>query len=141
VPNRSQGSYAVLLRDSTFLRYALSQSFVLGGLLSFVLGLPTALVRVLRGTLADFIIIQVTAITLFIVSANMAWRAAARFGAERLIAIGTALCALGAIGQLLYALLGGTSPLAMLILFAPVNIGSGCGATRVLPRRPCRWRR
>lgn len=122
---RAQGGYAVLLRDGTFLRYALSQAFVLGGLLTFVFGLPSVLVRVHGGTLGDFILIQVVAVLIFIVSANMAGRAAARFGAERMILFGTALCAVGATGQFLYSLAGGTEPLAVLALFAPVNIGLG----------------
>jgi hypothetical protein len=119
------GVRSTLLRDAIFLRYALSQAFVLGGLLTFVLGLPAVLVRVLGGTLADFIIVQVAAIMLFIASANMSSRVVGLVGTERTILLGTALCALGSAGQLAYALLGGVAPLAMLALFAPVNIGLG----------------
>jgi predicted MFS family arabinose efflux permease len=125
VGRRPEGSYAALLRDVTFLRYALSHAFVLGGLLTFVFGLPAVIVRVLDGTMGDFVLIQMAAIAMFIVSANVADRAATRFGAERIILSGTALCAAGAAGQLLYALAGGSSLLIVLALFAPVNIGLG----------------
>ncbi|HEV2567172.1 MFS transporter [Sphingomonas sp.] len=125
VSRRPQGSYAILLRDKRFLRYALSQAFVLGGLLTFVFGLPAVIVRVLGGTLTDFIVIQVAAIALFVAAANLAGRAVTRFGAERVILFGTGLCTVGGAGQLLYALAGGTSLSVILALFAPINIGLG----------------
>jgi predicted MFS family arabinose efflux permease len=125
IERRARGSYAALLRDPVFLRYALSQAFVLGGLLTFVFGLPAVLVRVFGGTLTDFITIQALAIVSFIVAANLAGRAVARFGAERMILIGTALCVVGASGQFLYALSGGAKPLIILALVVPVNIGLG----------------
>lgn len=125
VGRRTQGRYAVLLRDPVFLRYALSQAFVLGGLLAFVFGLPAILVRVFGGTLADFITIQLLAILIFIVAANMSGRLVSRYGAERMILLGTALCVIGSAGQLLYAGAGGMKPLLILALFTPVNIGLG----------------
>jgi MFS family permease len=125
VGRRAQGGYAALLRDATFLRYALSQAFVLGGLLVFVFGLPAVMVRVLGGTLGDFILVQPVAILLFIASANMSARVVARLGTERTILLGTALCVVGSTGQLAYALAGSSAPLVILALFAPVNIGLG----------------
>jgi MFS family permease len=125
VARRTRGSYTALLRDATFLRYALSHALVLGGLITFVFGLPPTIVRVLGGTLGDFIAIQFTAITTFIMAANVADRAVARFGAERMIVAGTALCVVGSAGQLFYAATGGTSLGVLLTLFIPVNIGLG----------------
>lgn len=125
VTRRTHGSYTALLRDATFLRYALSHAFVLGGLLTFVFGLPTTIVRVHEGTLGDFIAIQFTAIATFIMAANVAGRAVVRFGAERVIIVGTALCFAGSAGQLLYAATDGTSLGILLSLFIPVNIGLG----------------
>lgn len=125
VARRARGSYVALARDPVFLRYALSQAFVLGGLLTFVFGLPMVLVRVLGGKLADFITIQVLAILTFIVAANMAGRAVSRFGAERMILVGTALAVIGAVGQFGYAWTGGAEPLMILVLFAPLNFGLG----------------
>lgn len=125
VGRRARGSYLVLLSRPSFLRYAISQALVLGGLLVFVFGMPTVFVRVMGGSLSDFIIMQVTAIVTFIAAANMASRAVARFGAERVIGGGTLLAAVGAAAQLAYALAGGENALAITLLFIPANIGLG----------------
>ena len=122
---RPRGSYASLLSDPVYLRYALSQAFVLGGLLVFVFGAPAVLVRSFGGTLTDFIMMQVIGIPSFILAANVAGSLAAKFGAERMIAWGTALAGAGAVPMLAYALAGGTSALAVTVLFVPVNIGLG----------------
>jgi predicted MFS family arabinose efflux permease len=122
---RPRGSYAALLRDRVYLRYALSQAFVLGGLLVFVFGAPVVFVRSFGGTLADFIVMQVVGVTAFILAANAAASLAARFGVELMITSGTALAAAGAAALLTYALAGGTSALAVTALFVPVGIGLG----------------
>lgn len=122
---RPQGRYASLVRDPVFLRYALSQAFTLGGLLTFVFGMPAVFVRALDGTLTDFIVMQVCGIAGFMVAANLAGQAAARIGAERMIGIGTALAAAGALAVLVYALLGGRNPIAVTTLFLAVNTGLG----------------
>lgn len=125
VSRRGRGSYAELLRDPTFLRYALSQAAVLGGLLVFVFGMPTVFVRVHGGTLGDFIMMQLCGIATFILAANTSSHVGARLGAERVIALGTWLAAAGALGQFAYALSGGTSALVITALFVPVNGGLG----------------
>ncbi|MDD3800480.1 MAG: MFS transporter [Novosphingobium sp.] len=125
VRRRGQGSFLALLRDATFLRYALSQALVLGGLLVFVFGMPTVFVRVHGGTLTDFIVMQVCGIATFMVAANSATRVVRRYGAERVIAAGTWLAAVGALAQFFYALAGGTSALVITALFVPVNTGLG----------------
>jgi MFS transporter, DHA1 family, multidrug resistance protein len=56
VSRRKHGQYRRLIADPVFLRYALSQAFVLGGLLTFVFGMPAVFVRALGGDLADFIV-------------------------------------------------------------------------------------
>jgi predicted MFS family arabinose efflux permease len=122
---RPRGSYAGLLGDPVYLRYALSQAFVLGGLLVFVFGAPAVFVRSFGRTLTDFIVMQVVGIATFILAANVAASLAARFGAERMIASGTALATAGAAAMLAYALAGGTSALAVTALFVPVGIGLG----------------
>ncbi len=92
------GSYGRLLRDRHYLRYALSQAFVLGGLLTFVFGAPTVIVQSWDGKLSDFIRMQLVAVFTYIVAANFAQRAVARFGSETMIRIGTWLAALSGIG-------------------------------------------
>lgn len=122
---RPLGGYRRLLGDTVFLRYALSQALVLGGLLVFVFGAPAVLVRTFGGTLADFIIMQVSGISTFILAANFAGALAARFGAERMIWTGSLLAAAGATAMLAYALAGGMSALAATACFIPMNLGLG----------------
>lgn len=117
--------YGPLLRNPVFLRYALSQAFTLGALLTFVFGAPVVITQGLDGTLNDFIIMQITGIVFFMLSANTAGWLSGRLGAERLIAGGSALSALGALGLLAYALAGGREPLVLALLFIPVNMGLG----------------
>jgi MFS transporter, DHA1 family, multidrug resistance protein len=124
-PVPSHGGYARLLRNPVFLRYALSQALTLGGLLVFVFGAPAVIVRTMGGTLTDFVIMQVTGIIFFILAASFAGRLAERVGAERLIVGGTLLSAAGTAALLGYGLAGGLSPLAIAMLFVPVNLGLG----------------
>jgi MFS family permease len=100
---RKDGGYPGLLASPVFLRYALSQALTLGGLLVFVFGVPSVFVRALGLSLADFVVMQVCGIVAFIAAASSAGRLVARFGAERMITSGTALCAAGAGAILLYA--------------------------------------
>lgn len=122
---RADGSYRALLGDPVYLRYALSQAFVLAGLLVFVFGAPAVLVGSLSGSLTDFIVMQVAGISAFIVAANFAASLAARFGAERMILLGTLLAAAGAAAMLAYALGGGGSAHGVTALFVPVGAGLG----------------
>lgn len=125
VAHRPAGGYRHLLADAVFLRYALSQAFVLGGLLTFVFGMPAVFVLSLGGTTADFVVMQVVGIVSFVIVARRADRFVGRFGAERMIWIGSGLSAAGAAGMVLYALAGGTHPLVIAALFVPVNTGLG----------------
>lgn len=125
VSRRGRGSFAALVSDPVFMRYAVSHAFVLGGLLVFVFGMPTIFVRVHGGTLADFIVMQLCGISTFIVAANASSGLVARLGAERVLNIGTGMAAVAALGQFAYALAGGTSALVIMALFVPVNTGLG----------------
>lgn len=122
---RAPGSYVRHLITPTFLRYALSQAFTLGGLLIFVFGAPAMITKGLGGDLGDFIIMQVTGIAFFIAGSNFAGKLAARLGPEVMILFGSVLSAAGLLGILGYALAGGTHPLALAALFVPVNLGLG----------------
>lgn len=117
--------YAALLADPTYLRYALSQAFTLGGLLVLVFGAPAVIVGTMGGALGDFILMQVVGVSFFILGANTAGRLVRRFGAERTIVGGTLLSAAGALGILAYALAGGSEPKLLALLFIPVNLGLG----------------
>ena len=122
---RHEGSYRRLLRDLVFLRYAVSQAFVLGSLLIFVFGLPAAFVHALGATLRDFVIVQICGISTFVVAANLSGRLAERFGVERIILFGTSLAAAGSASLLIYAIAGGSSPAVIALLFVPFNLGFG----------------
>ena len=121
----SGGSYAALLRDPVYLRYALSQAFSLGGLLVFVFGAPAIIVGPMGGQLSDFIWLQATGIAFFIFGANVTGRLTERLGHEPVILGGTALSAIGVAAILYYALLGGNRPLMLLPLSVVVNLGFG----------------
>jgi len=120
---RPQGGYRALLVDPVYLRYSLSHALTLGGLLIFVFGAPAVFVRALGADLFAFITMQVAGIATFIVAANLAGGLAARHGAERMIGLGTLICALSALAILGYALAGGASPWVVTALFVPMNTG------------------
>lgn len=125
VRREAPGSYGVLLRSPVFLRYALSQACVLGGLLLFVFGAPTVIVTVLHGTISDFVWMQVAGISCFVLAATATGHIVPRLGAERMIWIGTWLAACGAVAIVFYAALGGRTPRALIALFIPLNLGLG----------------
>lgn len=121
----SAGSYAKLLRDPVYHRYALSYAFALGGLLVFVFGAPSLLVSVWKGTIADFITVQVAGVSTFILAANLGHRLVKRIGEERTINLGTLLMTLSAFSLFLYGLLEGRDYRTLAALFIPMNIGLG----------------
>jgi len=125
VPARRRSSYLSMLRDRTFLRYALSQACVLGGLLLFVFGAPTVIVTVMHGTVRDFVWMQVAGISCFIVAATATGYLVGSVGAERMIWLGTVLAAVGATAIAIYAAQGDGNPRALIGLIVPLNVGLG----------------
>jgi predicted MFS family arabinose efflux permease len=125
IARRPRGGFLHLLRDAVFLRYALSQALVLGGLLVFVFGAPSVFVHALGLDMRAFIVMQVCGITAFMIAANAAGHLVARHGAEKLIWTGTALAGLGAAALFAYGLAGGGSALLITALFIPLNCGLG----------------
>ena len=69
---------------------ALSQAFTLGGLLTFVFGAPGGDHCLAGRTLTDFMMMQISGILFFAVSANYGGPARRRFGTERMILFGSA---------------------------------------------------
>jgi len=122
---RVAGSYGRLITDPVYLRYALSQAFVLGGLLVFVFGAPAVMVHSLGGDLTDFVTMQICGIATFILAANASGRLVARFGVEPMIMFGTLLATAGSLAMLAYAFAGGVHPLVVTALFVPINTGLG----------------
>lgn len=119
------GGYLRLLRSPVFLRYALSQAFILGGLLIFVFGAPVVITATLGGDIGHFIAMQVVGVAGFIAASTLTGFIVERLGAERLIFWGSALSAAAALGMLAYALAGGREPLMLIALFLPLNVGLG----------------
>jgi predicted MFS family arabinose efflux permease len=124
-PPPEDGSFAALLRDRVFLRYALSQACALGGLLVFVFGAPAVITGAMAGSLTDFVTMQVVGIAFFILGANLSSCVAGRVGVERTLAGGTALSAAGMLAILAYGLAGGREPWMLAVLTIPVNLGFG----------------
>jgi MFS transporter, DHA1 family, multidrug resistance protein len=122
----SKSGYLALLRSRSFLRYALSQAFTLGGLLIFVFGAPTVITIGMDGSLSDFVIMQIIGITLFIIASNTVHFLVDRFGTERTIWFGSGLSAAGSVAILIYALVTpNRDPVMLWFLFAFVNLGLG----------------
>ncbi len=119
------GSYLSLIKNPVYLRYSLSQAMVVGGLLVFVFGAPTVIIRTMGGTLTDFIIMQAVGVAFFIVSANLSGKLATHFGAERTILFGSGLATFGALALLVYALTGINDPFWLVFIFPMMNTGLG----------------
>lgn len=122
---KTDGSYLKLARSPVYLRYALSQATVLGGLLTFVLSAPVIIVDTMGGDLTNFVIMQVSGISCFILASNTTGFLVTRFGPERMIWIGTSMCLVTMIGMTLYAGTGGNSTIIMTLFFIPLNAGLG----------------
>jgi len=125
IERRPEGRYRRLLRDPVFLRYALSHAFVLGGLLTFVFGMPSVFIHSLGGSIRDFVVMQACGIGSCVSIANLSGRIADRFGSEPVIWTGSVPSALGALALLGYAASGGTNALVITALFVAVNFGLG----------------
>lgn len=125
VAGHRAGGYAHLVRDAVFLRYAVGHAFTLGALLVIVFAAPTVFVTALGASLTDFIVMQMTGITTFIIAANATGRLTGRFGAERMIWVGTCLSVVGGLLMLAYALAGGANTMVITVLFIPFNLGLG----------------
>ena len=121
----SGGSYLRLLRSGVYLRYALSQALVLGGLLVFVFATPAVIVHTMNGELSQFIVMQMVGVGCFIFAANLSGSLVKRWGAEKVIMSGTVLAALGALLLFLYAILDGNDPDMLVIIFPVMNVGLG----------------
>jgi dipeptide/tripeptide permease len=91
----------------------------------FVFGMPTVFVHVLDAGMRAFVIMQVCGILSFMLAANAAGHLAERFGAERVIWVGSAMAAAGSLALVAYGLADGRSALAVALLFIPLNTGLG----------------
>lgn len=123
--HRSSGNFISLFRNPIYLRYALTHALTVGGMVTVVFGAPTVITLTMHGTLNDFIIMQVTNITGYIVTANISPRLAERYGADKVIMVGTCLALSSTIALTGYGMLSGTSTYVLAVLFAPMGIAIG----------------
>jgi len=123
--NSGPGSYRKLLKNNTYLRYAVGHALVLGGLLTFVFSGPAVIIETMGGTIDDFIIMQIVGVSIFIIAANLSGHLVKWFGVERVIWAGTILALLGATVLLGYALSGANNPAHLKGLFWILNVGLG----------------
>ncbi len=122
---RVESGFRRLAVNKSFVRHALGQAFTLGGLLTFVFGAPVMIVQSLGGTISDFVILQVTGVSCFILAANFTGAWVKRAGAEFVVMFGSSLAAIAAIVIVVYGLFGDDNPITLAALFAPMNMGLG----------------
>jgi len=119
------GSYRALLADKGFVVITLSHAFTVGGLLVFVFGAPAVIVGTMGGGLNDFIRMQITGISLFILSSNIAPRFVLTIGARRMMLLGAGVGSLGFAALITTSLTGTLTPFLLTPCFAFVNLGLG----------------
>jgi hypothetical protein len=79
----------------------------------------------LHGKLQNFVIMQISGITLFIIAANLTGALSRRFGAKTLIMGGTLLSTAGGVLMCIYAIDGGSNVVWVTLIFLPLNMGLG----------------
>ncbi len=119
------GSYIKLLKNKTYLRYAMSHALILGGLLTFVFTAPAVIIQTMGGTINDFIHMQMVGVSTFIISANIAGSLVKRIGVETVIMLGTIIAFLGTLALVAYAIWGSNEPEHLMYLFWLLNTGLG----------------
>jgi len=122
---QTRGGYWALLRNRPYLRYALSHSLILGGLITFVFSAPYIMVETMGGTVEAFVLFQLLSVAMFVVTSNLAGVFVHRWGPERLVTIGTLMVGASAIALLVYAFAGGSSIVVLLFIMLPVPGGLG----------------
>lgn len=136
------GHYGDLVRDRRYLGYALTVAFTYAGIFSFVSGSSFVLIEVLGVAPEHFGLLFGGAVTGYVATNLVVARQALRVGVDRLLAAGTALCALGGTTMAVLALAGVHSvaavvaPMLVFFLGAGFNMPSGmAGALAPYPKR------
>lgn len=122
---KGRGSYWVLLRKGSFLRYCVSHALILAALLTFVFGAPAVIVHSLKGSLTSFVIMQLVGVSAFILAANNSQRLVERIGVEKAIAMGSWLAVLGSLVMLACSFVIDVKPWQLVPLFIPICVGLG----------------
>ncbi len=122
---RPAGSYLTLMNKRGFVALALSHACALAALLMIVFAAPALFTGPLHGSLADFIAMQISGVTVFILTANLAGRLVHRWGARRIILAGAWLMLIGVVLLLGYGAAHGRSAVTITAMFVLVNGGLG----------------
>ena len=117
--------YAALARSRRFMGYLLATAFVNGAFYAFFAGGTFVAIQILGLSPSQFGLLTIPVVALFLPSAYLSVRMAARFGSTRIIALGTLTTAAGSIGLLFVALSGNVSVPAMLVASALLGWGNG----------------
>ncbi|MTW10273.1 MFS transporter [Pseudoduganella eburnea] len=121
----SQGGYVTLLRNRTYLRYALSYAVMFGALLMYVASAPVLVTHALGLGIEAFAILQICGVLAFMAGATAAVRLVKRLGQRWLMRSGTLLQFLAGAGLMGMALAGlaGTAGLLALAMLAALFCG------------------
>jgi DHA1 family bicyclomycin/chloramphenicol resistance-like MFS transporter len=121
--------YAALARSQRFMGYLLAVAFVNGTFYAFFAGGTFVAIEILSLSPSQFGLLTMPLVLVFLPSAYLSVRMAARYGSTKIIVLGTLTTFVGSAGLLVVALSGNVSVVAM--LFASVLIGWGNG--QVIP--------
>jgi len=119
------GGYKRLLKNNTYLRYAMGHALVLGSLLTFVFTAPAMIVETMGGTIQNFIYMQMVGVGCFIFFANLSGNLVKHWGAEAVIMAGTIISVIGGFILFAYSLIGTNNPEHLMYMFWVLNTGLG----------------
>ncbi|MCW5700803.1 MAG: multidrug effflux MFS transporter [Rhodospirillales bacterium] len=105
-PKALMAAYRVLLTSRTFHGYTLSVAFVFAGLMAYTAGAPFVFIEVIGLTPAQFGTLAIFSVVGFFFGSLAAGRLSARFGLDRLLLIGLALCVAGGVSMLVVGVAG-----------------------------------
>lgn len=123
-----QGSYLALLKNTTYIRYAMGHALTVGGLIAFVFTAPAVIIETMGGTIEDFILMQMVGVATFFVAANTTGSLVKKWGAETIIMLGTLVCVGATLILIAYALWGPNKPQHLVAMFWVLNTGVGLRA-------------
>jgi MFS transporter, DHA1 family, multidrug resistance protein len=117
--------YATLVRSQRFMGYLLAVAFVNGAFYAFFAGGTFVAIEIMGLSPSQFGLLTIPVVLLFLPSAYLSVRMAARYGSTRIIAFGTLTTFVGSAGLLVVALSGNVNVAAMLVASAMLGWGNG----------------
>jgi MFS transporter, DHA1 family, multidrug resistance protein len=125
--------YIELLGNRRFMAYALSHSFMFGGLLTYVFSAPQLITKAFGEPIAYFSYMQLFGVSMFVLAANAAGFVVKRVGRPPTLWLGQALQSVSALAMLAAAWAGVHTWWQMMLCMAPYLLGLGLrGGTGVV---------